>query len=74
MAKDKHVVKNGNKWAVKDSGTVVSNHKTQAAAIDAGKKAAKRDKVDLVVHGRDGKIRSKYSYGRDPNPPKDREH
>jgi hypothetical protein len=74
MAKNKHVVKNGNKWSVKDDGKVVSNHQTQAAAIESGKRAAKKDKVDLVIHGRDGKIRSKDSYGNDPNPPKDKEH
>lgn len=71
---DKHIVKNGDKWQVKDSGSVISSHQTQNAAIAAGKREAKKDKVDLVVHGRDGKIRSKDSYGNDPNPPKDKEH
>ena len=27
-----------------------------------------------AIRGRDGKIRSKDSYGADPNPPKDKEH
>ena len=37
-------------------------------------KAAKKKKTEVVIHGRNGKIRSKDSYGNDPNPPKDREH
>ena len=61
-------------WNVSQSGTVQSTHRTQQAAIDAGRREAKRDQVDLVTHGRDGKIRSKDSYGNDPNPPRDTEH
>jgi hypothetical protein len=61
-------------WKVTQSGRVESTHHTQQAAIDAGKREAKRDAVDLVTHGRDGKIRSKDSYGNDPNPPRDTEH
>lgn len=49
-------------------------HRTQANAIDAGRREAKRDAVDLVTHARDGKIRSKDSYGNDPLPPRDREY
>jgi hypothetical protein len=72
---DVHVVRNpkGN-WDVKQDGDRLSTHQTQANAIERGKGEAKRDGVDLVTHGRDGKIRSKDSYGHDPNPPKDREH
>lgn len=61
-------------WKVSQGGQTLSNHRTQTNAIDAGKREAKQDRVDLVTHGRDGKIRSKDSYGKDPNPPKDREH
>ncbi|MFN8140426.1 MAG: DUF2188 domain-containing protein [Fimbriimonadales bacterium] len=47
---------------------------TQKQAIDIGKQLAKRQGADLTVHGKDGKIRSKDSYGKDPNPPEDKEH
>jgi hypothetical protein len=72
---DVHVSKtSGSSWKVTQNGERVSMHRTQGNAIDHGKTEAKRDRVDLVVHGRDGKIRSKDSYGNDPLPPRDTEH
>jgi uncharacterized protein DUF2188 len=63
-------------WSVKRSGNdrASSIHDTQSEAIDAAERIAKRDGVDLIVRGRDGRIRSKDSYGHDPNPPRDKEH
>jgi hypothetical protein len=72
---DVHVSKLGNSsWKVTQNGERISTHQTQSNAIDRGKSEARRDGVDLVVHGRDGKIRSKDSFGNDPNPPRDTEH
>jgi len=39
---------------------------TQAEAIDRAKPVAKRDRTELSVHGRDGRVRGKWSYGNDP--------
>jgi hypothetical protein len=62
--KDIHVIKNpGGGWDAKKGDRVFSTSRTQANAIKKGKAQAGRDRVDLVVHGRDGKIRSKDSYG-----------
>lgn len=63
--KDVHVVpdRSGTGWAVKQSGATRSSHRTQGSAIDEATPIAKRDQVDLVIHGRDGRIRSKDSYG-----------
>jgi hypothetical protein len=63
--KDVHIVKekDSSRWGVKQGGEVKSTHRTQSAAIDRGTSIAKRDKVDVVTHGRDGRIRSKDSYG-----------
>jgi len=47
---------------------------TQAEAIDAGRRIAENQRSELLVHGRDGRIRSKDSFGADPVPPRDREH
>jgi hypothetical protein len=47
---------------------------TQAEAIDLGKEIAKNQESELLIHGRDGRIRSKDSYGNDPCPPHDTEH
>ncbi len=54
------------------SSRASSVHPTQREAEDAGRPATKRDGVELVIHGRDGRIRDSESYGHDPNPPKDR--
>jgi Uncharacterized protein conserved in bacteria (DUF2188) len=61
-------------YTVKQDGHVLSQHNKQGTAIDAGKQEAKRDGVDLTIRGRDGRIRSKDSYGNDPLPPRDTEH
>ena len=47
---------------------------TQREAQESAIRVAKRQGGEVVVHGEDGKIRSKDSFGKDPNPPKDREH
>jgi hypothetical protein len=47
---------------------------TQKEAIDSAVEQAKKEGVEVIVQGKDGKIRSKDSYGNDPNPPKDKEH
>lgn len=61
-------------WNVDRGGRTVSTHRTQGTAIDKAKPMAVREGADLIIKGRDGRIRSKDSYGKDPNPPKDREH
>ena len=33
---------------------------------------ARQDSVEFNLHGRNGQIREKDSYGNDPNPPKDK--
>ncbi len=73
---DVHVSKNPGRstWKVSQDGQTLSNHRTQANAAAAGKREAQRDGVDLTIHGRDGRIRSKDSYGNDPLPPRDTEN
>ena len=48
-----------------------SRHDTQLKAIGHGRDLAKRDKVKLVIHRKDGTIRGDDSHGGDPQPPKD---
>jgi hypothetical protein len=77
MAKrNQHVIPLGNGWAVKGEGnkklTVITD--TQKDAITVAKEIAKSYKSELVIHGRDGKIRDKDSFGKDPNPPKDKKN
>ena len=71
--KDQHVVPHGKDWAVKGAGNEKATKitETQKQAIDVAKEIAKHQKSEVVIHGADGRIRDKDSYGNDPNPPKD---
>lgn len=74
MSKEtQHVVSNSNGgWDVKKSGSDrASKHfDTQHEAIQWATNVAKNQKTELYIHGRDGKIREKNSYGKDQYPPK----
>ena len=72
--KSQHVVKSAGGWAVKKGGSsrATKVHKTQQEAIDHAKEIAKNQKAEFYIHGRDGKIRDKDSYGNDPLPPRDK--
>ena len=71
--KDVHTVpKQGGGWVNKVGGEVVSKHRTQENASERGRSIAKQNKSEHLIHGRDGKIRDKNSYGDDPNPPKNK--
>jgi hypothetical protein len=50
-------------WRVTRTGRVKSSHRIQRRAMAAGIKLARRGRVELVTHGRDGRFRSKDSYG-----------
>ena len=66
-------------WANKrnDADKASSVHKTQGEAAAAAKQNLQNQGGgELIIKGIDGKIRSKDTIplGRDPNPPRDREH
>lgn len=71
MRQGQHVVPSSGRWAVRRSGSPKASRtfETQADAINAARRLAKKQGVELYIHGRDGKIRSRDSYGRDPHPP-----
>ena len=70
---NQHVVPNGNNWQVKaeKATKATKNFNTQREAIDYARDIAKNQKSELVIHGKDGRIRDKDSYGNDPCPPRD---
>ena len=71
--KSQHVTpRDGGKWAVRSSGSsrASSVHQNQREAIAEARRIAKAQKTELYVHGRDGRIRDRSSYGNDPHPPK----
>ncbi len=50
-------------WRLIHISTNSSRHRTQARAVAAGRRLARREKTDLTVWGTNGRIRSKDSYG-----------
>ncbi len=74
--KTQWVVKHGDEWAVKGEGNQRATKvtPTQQEAINIAIEIAKRNETEVIVQNRSGQIRSKDSYGKDPNPPKDTEH
>jgi hypothetical protein len=66
---DVHVVRgNSGGWQVRIEGTARARsiHKSQDEAAKAGRVIARKNKSELFVHGRDGKIRERSTFGHDP--------
>jgi uncharacterized protein YdaT len=76
MGRNQHVVRREDGWAVRGEGNSrdTSHHSTQQDAISAARDIAQRQQSDVVIHGRDGRIRDRDSYGPDPFPPRDKKH
>lgn len=72
MAKrNQHVVPHPGGWAVKPAGgkRASSVHNTQQEAIDQARRIATNQESELLIHGRDGRIRARDSHGHDSCPP-----
>lgn len=68
-----HVVPHPEGWAVRGEGNsrATSVHDTQQEAIDAARQIARNQGGELLIHGRDGRIRARDSSGNnDPFPPR----
>lgn len=73
MAKaSKHVMPSGGKWSVRNTGAkrATAVFSTQKEAVEKGRELARAAKTELYIHGTDGRIRERNSYGHDPHPPK----
>ena len=72
MGKNIHVVHDGEQWKVKQENAMRSsgNFETQREAIDRARQIAQNKGQEVAIHGLDGRIRAKHSYGNDPYPPK----
>jgi hypothetical protein len=55
-------------WATKREGSsrALSKHGTKTEAVQAGRERARRDKVEHLIHKKDGSIEVRRSYGGDP--------
>jgi hypothetical protein len=72
MAKQHHVIPNGEQWGIKlNNGTKsIKNFEIKADAIACARKISRNQNSELFIHGKDGKIQSRDSHGNDPYPPK----
>lgn len=70
--KAQHVVPRSGKWGVLSAGSsrASSLHTTQDEAIATARDIAKSRGTELYIHGRDGRIRERSSFGNDSIPPK----
>lgn len=66
-----HTVPNGDGWAnniiVGRESERYSTHTLKDNAVDVGRKEAMRRKIEHVIHGADGTIQERNSYGNDPS-------
>lgn len=61
------------RWVVAMGRRVLSSHRTQELAATLGRRMARGHETELVIHGRNGRFRSKDSYGNE-SPRHDTEH
>ncbi|XWN36810.1 MAG: DUF2188 domain-containing protein [Balneola sp.] len=71
--KSVHVYPKDGTWAVRASGSSrdASRYTSKSDAVNRGREIARKRKNGLVVHNRNGKIKFRDSYGKDPFPPKE---
>lgn len=73
MGKNQHVTRHSSGgWQVKGAGNTRATirAKTQSEAINIAKGIAVNQHSEVLIHGRNGQIRAKDSYGSDPFPPR----
>ena len=70
--KNQHVVPHAGGWAVRGAGSQRASgvFDTQREAIGRAREISRNQGSELLIHGRDGRIRERDSHGGDPNPPK----
>jgi len=72
MGKNQHVTPHPQGgWQVKGAGNgrATARTATQQTAIDIARSISQNQKAELLIHGRNGRIRQKNSHGNDPFPP-----
>ena len=69
--KNQHVVPHKDSWAVKGPGNhkATAIHSTQQAAISQARDIARNQGSEMLIHGTNGRIRERNTYGEDPYPP-----
>ena len=74
--KEHHIVSDRSKreWKVERENSLrASGHyPTKHEAIDAARRMSKNQRSEMIIHDRNGVIRSADSHGKDPCPPRDK--
>lgn len=70
--KNQHVVPKGDDWAVRGAGNekVTKIVSTQKEAIKIARNIAINQRSEMFIHGENGQIRERNTYGKDKFPPK----
>lgn len=65
MGKNQHVIPRDGRWAVRGAGNsrATGVFSTRSEAITVARRIARNQRSELVVHGSDGRIRNKKSFG-----------
>jgi NAD(P)H-nitrite reductase large subunit len=65
---DVHVMPSERGWRVQIEGTggARSTHTTQAEAAKTARRIARQNSAELLIHGRNGQVRERSTYVRDP--------
>ena len=69
MGRNQHVVSHGEGWAVRTEGEAqpFAVFKTQSEAWEKPKSIARKERAEAFLHGRNGLIRTRNTYGQDPS-------
>ena len=69
---NQHIVPHEGNWAVRaeKARRITAEFKTQREAFNFGRGIAQNQGEELFLHGKDGRIRERNSYGQDPYPPR----
>ena len=72
MGKNQHVVPTRGRWGIRGEGNsrLTSTFDRQSDAIAAARQISRNQSSELIIHGRNGQIRERDSYGNDPFPPR----
>jgi hypothetical protein len=68
MGANQHVVSLAEGWAVKAEGLAepLAVFKTQSEAWERAKSIARKERSEALLHGKNGSIRARNTYGYDP--------
>ena len=71
-SKGQHVVPSGSRWSVRKAGAerASGTYDTRQEAVNVARSRAQSQGTELYIHGSDGRIRERTSYGAEQFPPK----